>query len=271
MEILFWILAAAMGAAAAAVVAVPLWRRAARDASRRQANVAIYRERVAELREEASAQRIPAAQADAMEAELGRRLLAEAAGAESPPTSRSPRRPWGLTLALVLVVPALALALYWWGGNRQLVGGPPSLPYLVERLEERVLAVPTDTQAWLMLGEGRQALGRYRAAAAAYHRVNALLPAPRADALVREAQALARATGGLAGRPLQLFLAALEIEPEHGAALWYAGLAAAQAQEVEKARSYWRRLAAKEGLPEQFRAMLERSIAQLGSGAETGS
>ncbi|MDN5863199.1 MAG: c-type cytochrome biogenesis protein CcmI, partial [Salinisphaera sp.] len=64
-----------MSAAAMAIVVWPLWRGRLRPGlSRRKANIAIYREGVAELLAVARAQRLPEQEARALDKELGRRL-----------------------------------------------------------------------------------------------------------------------------------------------------------------------------------------------------
>lgn len=264
---LFWVLAAAMTAAAVALVTLPLWRRSEQGepTSRRAANIAIYRERVAELRAEAG-ERLPQAHAQALEDELGRRLLSEAdAGEEDDGTVAAPRpgRPWKTTVAVVLAVPVLAFAVYWAGGEWRLAGGEPGLGYLAARMTEAVAAQPNNVQAWMLLGQAREAQGRYADAAVAYGRVNALLPEPHAALLIREAEALLLASGGnLAGRPAALFERALVVEPSNGIALWYAGLAAARAGAAGQARAYWQKLL-QQDLPPDFRSVVEESLAAL--------
>ncbi|MDN5937407.1 MAG: c-type cytochrome biogenesis protein CcmI [Salinisphaera sp.] len=265
MPLLFWTLVALMSAAAMAIVVWPLWRGRLRPGlSRRKANIAIYRERVAELHADARAQRLPEQEARALEKELGRRLLAETDSADTQTPEQRPRRPWALTLAVVVLLPVLGGALYWRGGNWQLVGdGPPPLSYLEAQLDRRVAQAPGDLRAWQMLGRTREAMGHFSQAAQAYARVNALLPKPSAAALTKEAMAYAAASRSLAGRPTELFRAALRADPDYGVALWFAGMAAAQADQPEQALQYWQRLAKKKGLPARMQALLDKQLAQL--------
>lgn len=260
----FWTVLAAMTALCVALLLLPLWRRPDPGASRRAENIAIYRERVAELHAERDAGRIGAEQARALEDELGRRLLSEAASADEP-AATGYRRPWLLTLLLVVAVPVLALALYLPGGTWRLGGGDaPGLHYLAARLQERVEAGEGDVRGWRMLGQVRMRLGEYEAAAEAFARANGMDGPPGADDLVREAEALALARdGSLQGRPARLVEKALEIDPDHGQALWYAGLAAAASGDDAAARRHWTRLLDLPDLPDAFRSLVEQRLAAL--------
>lgn len=262
---LFWVLAALMSAVAAALVLWPLWRRSGAGTSRRDENIAIYRERVAELRAEVAAGRVPEDEAQSLEAELGRRLLSEAGETpEAEPTGGKPRRPWLVSGALAALVPAVAFGIYLVGGDWRLIGGDrPPLPHLVERLEERVQEDPKDSRAWMHLARAREGLEQYDAAAEAYARVNALTERPHADMLVQEGQARAMARDGdIRGRPIELFEQALEQNPNNGRALWYVGMAAAQSGDTARARRLWQRLSQQE-LPQAFRDVLEQRLAAL--------
>lgn len=268
---LFWGVAACMSTAAAVLVLWPLWRHRGSSVSRRRENVAIYRERIAELRAEVASGRIPQVEGESLEAELGRRLLAEAddkTHATNTDGSGGHGRPWRSTIVLALAIPAVAFGLYLLGGDWRLIGdGPPELPYLAQRLEERVASKPEDSRAWVLLGRAREGLGEYPAAARAYARASALMDQPRPELLLREGQARVMANDGrVTDKAASLFRHVLEKDPDNGRALWFAGLAAADSGDPGRARTLWRRLAQKE-LPPSFRQVLEKRLATLPTGS----
>jgi cytochrome c-type biogenesis protein CcmH len=267
MPVLFWGLLAGMTLAALAFLLLPLWRgRRAADISRRELNIALYRERLQELERALAAGETSVEEATAARAELDARLLADVGSASGGPAAASrPGRRRALALVLATALPALALGLYLHTSDWQLalVGdGPEAVPLLLQRLERHLEEQPADAAGWRLLARTRADLRDYDQAAAAYARLNAL--APTAETLVAEAEAVALRDGGnLQGRPLNLIGQALQQDPDYGRALWYAGLAARQRGDDRAALQYWNALAAQE-LPADVRRLLDAQIVQAG-------
>jgi cytochrome c-type biogenesis protein CcmH len=246
---LFWAICAALAALALALVLRPLLaRRGAAGVSRREANIAIYRDQRRELDADLAAGKLAPGEHEKARAELEARLLedVDAAGEATPP-------PRGGRRAAVLVgigLPAAALAVYL------AVGSPGALSPqadpgavtaeqiddMVGRLAARLRENPDDADGWKMLGRSYAVLGRFGEAVDAYSK--AAMRAPRdAQLLADFADALAMARGrSLQGEPEKLVLRALEIEPRNLKALALAGTAAFERKAFAAAADYWQRM-----------------------------
>lgn len=261
-----------LSALALALLLRPWWRApAGRALRRREANVAAYRGRLAEIEQEVAAGLLDEPSAAELREELGARLLADAV----PDSETATGRGRGLALALALLLPVFAGVWYalqdsW--RTQALITLSHENPQEAERLGMQALAdeltaqlarEPGDAEAWAMLGRARFVLNQMSAAAEAYARANELSGAQEADWLVGEGETLTLAgERDLQGRPRELFEAALKLAPAHGKALWYAGLAAAQAGDYARARERWQALAAQE-IPPELRQLLNRRLQEL--------
>lgn len=250
------------------------WPVAEARLQRRGANVAAYRERLAEIDRELEAGGLDAESAAQLRSEAGARLLGETAGAEPVPVA--PRR------QLVALVPAVGFVALFAGlgyyvsdswRELQLIetarqdpvaGQALMVQAMVEKLERRLSAQPEDVEGWAMLGRSYFVMDRYADAAQAYGKANAASQAqPNADWLVGEGEALALAKDrDLSGRPQQLFTQALALDPGQGKALWYAGLAAAQSGDYSTALDHWLRLRQQE-LPDDLAQVLDQRLPEL--------
>src|SRR4051812_45018859 len=127
---LFWIVAAAMTAAVTALVLSPLLRGRHSMGSRAAYDMEVYRDQPAELERDLARGVIDRRQAQAARTEISRRMLAVAdersrearsgANAGAPPSQGSR---W-IALALCVVIPAGALAVYIPTGQPNLSGQP---------------------------------------------------------------------------------------------------------------------------------------------------
>lgn len=253
----------------------PWWSaRNPETARRRAANVAAYRQRLAELEGEVEAGLVTPEAAAALRRELDARLLVDAAETGTPPSPQE-RKPLA-ALALVVVIAAAAAGGYYlqgsWRTEQLIAAGPQAqqsaqaaqIDQMVQQLAERLKAQPDDPDGWSMLGRAYFALGRYAESAQAYAKFNELTGEQNPDGLVNEGEALALAQErDLRGKPRELFDRALSITPEHGKGLWYAGLAAEQDGDPQSARARWTVLSRQE-LPQPLRAALDERLAQLG-------
>jgi cytochrome c-type biogenesis protein CcmH len=264
--LLFWGLLGCMTVTALAFLLVPLWRRRTLPGiSRRELNIALYRERLQEIEQAEAAGDSSAEETTAAKAELDARLIGDAGEPAHPhkaPAS-SFRRPAGLALALLL--PALAIGIYWSNSDWRLAlagDGHEAVALLLQRLERHLEEEPADVQGWQLLAQSQMQLQNFDAAASAYARLNAL--AASADSLIGEAEARAMLAGGnLQGRSASLIEQALRLEPDSIRAQWYGGMLAWQRGDKTGALEYWNKVARQE-LPPDFRRMLESQIAQAG-------
>ena len=117
---------------------------------------------------------------------------------------------------------------------------------MVERLAARLEEKPDDLEGWLRLARAYEVLQEPEKAAAAYGRAAALSPSDR-TILAREVDALM--TGRKPTDPIpEATIAVLKrleaLDANDPRALWYLGLAAAQAHRPDEAKTRWQKLLA---------------------------
>lgn len=237
-----------------AFVLVPLLRTPRRAASARTAEIAgLYRQQLAELERDRETGLVAPGQYEHAAAELKRRMLQDVAlepGERAAPAPRVPR--WVLPVVIGVAMPLAAVLLYLQLGAPQALKAEASqattqftredVEAMVERLAARMKENPDDVRGWAMLGRSYQALGRYTESAGAYERALALTP-DDPDLLTSLAVTLHMANGAaVAGRVGELASRALAIDPDHPAALAFAGGAAYERGEYAAAIAHWQRL-----------------------------
>src|SRR5688572_7146137 len=242
----FWL----VGAALAAVVVFHLLRsRSAAAISRREANIAIYRDQLRELDGDLKSGLLAQADYERARRELEARLLDDAGATPVPQRRASGRR---LAWTLGAGIPLLGLCIY-------LVVGTPSalspredphsitaqqLEGMVERLAARLRENPDDVEGWKLLGRSYTVLGRFAESAEAYAKAAARAPRD-AQLLADLADVLAMARGqSLEGEPEKLVLRALEIDPANLKALALAGTAAFARKDYSRAAAHWEKMLA---------------------------
>ena len=267
---------------AALNLARPLWtRRDPQAAQRRASNIAAYRQRLIEIDQELAAGLIPADQAQAVRDEAGARLLDDVEHRDLPasPVGNRPVPPRRRAAVLLLLVVAVFSAGYYysqgtWQQQRLVAGEVQPPPVTAEDVEQmlatlraRLDSAPDDAEGWAMLGRAYFMTRRYPESAQAYAQVNRITQSRNPDALTGEAEALAMAGNReLSGRPRELFEQALALEPQQPKALWYGGLAAAQAGDTALARQRWTALL-QQPLPDELRTVLTEQLAAIDGSA----
>ena len=253
--VVFWILASAMTLAALGFVLVPLLRtRAVAGPTASAVNLAVLRAQRREIETDVAAGTLaPDAREEALQ-ELVQRAADDLAPADEPVTAAL-RRPWGLAIAVGLLVPAAAFALYLALGTPQAAdpvlmaaarGNPDQqqVVALVESLARKVRERPDDAQGWALLARSMAALGRFTESADAYDHLVTLVPNDP-QILADYADSLGMAQGrSLKGKPYTLVKAALAIDPDQRKALALAGTAALDEGDFAAAIAHWERLAA---------------------------
>lgn len=237
-----------------AFVVVPLLRTPRYAAAGRTVEVAsLYREQLAELERDRETGLLAPEHYEHAAAELKRRMLRDVAPdapgeRETSAARRLPR--WALPVLIGLVMPLAAVSLYLQLGAPQAVDPPApreqftaqDIEAMVEGLAARMQQNPDDVRGWAMLGRSYQALGRYSESATAYERALALRP-DDPDLLTSLAATLHMMNGSAAvGRVGELAAKALAIDPDHHAALAFAGGAAYERGEYAAAIAHWQRL-----------------------------
>jgi cytochrome c-type biogenesis protein CcmH len=136
---------------------------------------------------------------------------------------------------------------------------------MVERLATRLKEAPDDLQGWLRLGRAYEVLKEPEKAADAYAQAAKLKPEDPAI-LAREVDALMadRAPTDPIPPTALVVLKQLEtLDASEPRALWYLGLAAAQAHEVDEAKIYWQKLLAVLPADSAERKMVSDALAAL--------
>ena len=266
----FWLCAALLCLIALSILLLPVWRQRrlarATPVDRTAANVALYRERVAELDAQREAGALSAAQYDAASDEAGRTLLADTEGTKPGAQQPSGR---AVPFLVAVLVPVLALALYLNVGSADKVAlteafaaVPTSAAELTTRLEQAVKVQPESAEGWYFLGRAYMAEQRASDASKAFERAVAL--SGRAPSVLGQwAQALYFAGGKQWTAQLQgLTDEALQGDPNEETTLGLRGIAAFEGQRYAEAITYWQRLV--NGLPEgdASRKALEGGIAK---------
>lgn len=270
MLILFWITAAALTALALAFVMPALLKtsKPVSQVNQRATNIAIYKERLAEL----EAENLNPEQRELAKLELDQTLLHDV---ETPETQiTTPRGRWA-GIAIGMILPVLAIGGYLKSSDYLLATSekpaptdkaaqskiPPNLEEMVQKLVKRLEENPEDTKGWYMLGRSYTVLNRYPEAIVAYTKALALAGNENPQLFVDFAETLGMsANGDLAGRPVELLKTALSLNPELPKALWLAGLASAQSKDYAMAVEYWQRLLAQipENETEDRQSLLEQ-------------
>ncbi|MCL2636583.1 MAG: c-type cytochrome biogenesis protein CcmI [Betaproteobacteria bacterium] len=253
-------------------------RGGAAGGDRQTANLAIFRDQLAELERERQEGTLAAADFDQARQELQRRLLDETALAAEPNTPPSAAGSSRKTaIALLLLLPLGALLGYALLGNPAALDpartvpapvsmSPEQIDEMVARLAERLRDNPDDMQGWLMLARSYKALGRYGDAVEAYAKAEKVID-EQPDLLASYAETIAMAGGqGLAGKPRQLVERALKIDPRHAHSLFLAGAAALQAKDNQQAIAYWEVLLPQVEPGSELEQMLRAGIDQLKQG-----
>jgi cytochrome c-type biogenesis protein CcmH len=262
--LLFAIIAAILAGLALLIIVPSLVRPPKRTVvDRHEQNVAIARQRLAELHAARTNGSVSEDDYAASRAELEQSLALDLAQLDRT-KSRHPADddlrsgPSSVTLPILIAfaVPVVAGMLYLVVGEPGALSGTnpaqsstatndsqqPSVEIMIDQLKARLAENPDDVRGWSILARSSMQLQRYDEAAAAYERWNELEPG-NATILVQYADALAMRSGGrLNGRPAELIDEALSIDPDQPQGLWLAGMAAERRGDFEQAMTHWTRL-----------------------------
>lgn len=239
---------ALMTAIAVMAVLWPLSRqRAARGAT--DADLAVYRDQIAELARDAAAGRLPPEQAEAARIEVARRMLAAASSAPEVASSSGRRRRIAAVIAL-LVIPVVGAGLYLRLGSPELpdmplasrLSAPPDgsdVAILVRRVEDHLSANPGDGRGYELLAPVYLKLGRTDDAIRAYRQAIVLLGST-AERQATLGEALVIRNEGVVGADATAaFQAALALDPSMAKARYFLGLAAEQDGRRPDAAAIW--------------------------------
>ena len=263
----------------AAFILPPLWLglRAPRgSADRKEANLAIFRDQLLELEREKGEGTLADADFEQARRELQRRLLEEVEPEAAAATAASHAPSRKTAIALLLLLPILALLGYGMLGKPQALdpaqtSAPPKMTAdqinaMVAKLAERMQANPDDMQGWLMLARSYKTMGRYEDAVAAYGKAEKVIN-DDPELLASYAETIAMAAGkGLKGKPVQLVERALKLDPQNAHALFLAGAAAMEAGDNKKGIAYWEALLPQVEPGSEIDQMLRSGIDKMKAG-----
>lgn len=280
----FWLVAALFLAGALLMLLPPLWRTPGADAAGPGVlgvNLAVHRDQWREAERDLAAGLLSPEQFRPTRDEIRQRLQAELSAPVAAVAAQALAPARRTALALALLLPLTSVLGYLALGEPQAVapavaaGDRHSLQAeqiqrMVAALAERLQAQPDDVEGWLMLGRSYTALGRYRDAAGALRRAQALRPRD-VDLLADLADVLGMAQGKrLAGEPAQLVQQALDLDPRHVKALALAGSVAFEARDYDNARALWQRLLAVLPADSPIARSVQGSIADATQRAQAG-
>lgn len=274
--ITFWLLSALFVVIALAFILPPLLQGPDKnqeedDAGRKEANLSVYRDQLAEMERDLENGILNPEQYRQDRDDLERRLLEDVSAKRGgePASVKAGSQGRGLVYGIALGIPIVAVALYLTLGNPNAIsasgtatspaGGPApaagpmsssangqrsqeqieaNVAALAKRLEQN----PADVQGWMMLARSYSSMERFSDAAAAYAKATAL-KTDDANLWAEYAFATAMANGrSLQGQPLDLINKALKVDPENPKALQLAGSAAFEAKNYQQAIDYWQRV-----------------------------
>jgi cytochrome c-type biogenesis protein CcmH len=271
---LFLVFAAVLTLAVLLWIALPLLRaRTAVAPPHEAANLAVLRDQVAELDGDRDAGLLSIDDHASSRAELERRVLEETTPAH---TSGHPEpKTKAIAVLLSVAICAGSLTLYAVLGEPRGIqaqttqaSAPHDIDEMIAQLARRMKEHPDDPKGWAILARSYYALGRYDEASRAYERLLKLVPED-VDVLADYADALGMDQGGdLSGRPLELLLRALRIDPTHAKTRLLLGGEAHAREDFRAALAYWEPLLAE--LPpdaevtQRLRAAIEETRVKTG-------
>ncbi len=255
---LFWLFFATMTGAAVFAVLWPLAFSRVRIAGEAEADLAVYRDQLAEIDRDRARNLIGEREAEAARLEVSRRILAlDSIRNKTAAKSDALWRRRAIASLAIVAVPAMAIGVYAVTGSPQLPDAPlaarlnsePSrsdVMILVRRIEDHLAKNPADGRGWELLGPVYLMYGRFADAVKARSNAIKLLGStPQREADLGEAL-VAVGEGSVTPEAQQAFERALAAEPGNPKAAFFKGLAAAQAGNDAGALETWKLLAASE-------------------------
>lgn len=244
---------------------------AARPAgSRREGDMAIYTDQLAEIERDVASGLFSQAEAEGQRTEISRKLLQAATQREADSTIGSR----ALAIALALAVPIVAFLIYAEAGAPGMPDLPlqerlatseqrQDLPAMIYKVERHLARNPEDVSGWEILIPSYNALGRFGDVATAYRNIMAV-KGPTPDMLADMAEALVFAGDGV--MPPDAIAAvqeALVRDPMHPKAAYYDAIGLSQQGKRDVALRRFEALLARTPADAPWRSAVEGQIADL--------
>lgn len=273
---LFSAIVALMTGAAIIAVLWPLSNARARAGSAREADLAVYRDQLAEIERDRARRLIGGPEAEAARIEVSRRLLA-AADADTMPVlvpGALMRRRAASLLALV-GIPLLAAGMYFSLGSPDSPGAPLAsrpkegmdVAILVRRVEALLAQNPGDGRGWEVIVPFYLNVGRNDDALKAQQNALRILgPSSEREATLGETL-VAVSKGVVTPEARAAFDRAIAMSAKNPKALFFLGLAAQQANKPDEARVIWSSLLESAPTDDSWAFYARSQIEQLGKKA----
>lgn len=253
--ITFWVFAIAMVIVALIFLLRPFFVDMKKDEVERSAlNVAITKERIAELETEFKQDTISQAEYEQTRDELEQALLYDVEQESNESKRINNEKVNRLTrLSLIFIVPLFAVSIYAYlgqpdlieGGKKQTAAGhSPSktgatMEQMVDKLAAKLKENPDNAEGWFMLARSYMSMNRYPEAVKALEKTNELVP-NNPVIMLRYADALTMSNGGrISGKPFELIKRAVALKPNDQTGLWLIGMGYEEQGDYKKAISYW--------------------------------
>lgn len=273
---------ALMTALAALAALWPLSRARALKGER-EADLAVYRDQLAEIERDRDSGRLQSDQAEAARTEVARRMLAAdaARAVEDRAAADGTGRRRAAAVMALLLVPLFGAGLYAYLGTPGLPGAPLSerlaapadrndVAILVRKVEEHLARNPNDGTGYEVLAPIYLRLGRLDDAARAYAQVirvlgpTALRYSALGEVLVMEANGIVTADA------LKAFQDAVKLDPTEPRATYFLGVAAEQDGRDAEAAAIWSAMLARAPQDAPYLPLLKQALERVrgATGAE---
>lgn len=291
----FWVVAGIFIVAALMFVLPTLLRSRSTKSElveREAANLAIYRDQLAELGNDLQNDILSKEQYEKSKQELQKRMLQDVSASKNT-VSISTQKGRGIvtTAIFILAIPLAAVSLYMILGDTrgmlpqaqlasatqfhsqdmaEMPPGHAEIKSVVDNLVARLNENPDDLEGWVMLGRTYAIMGRFDEASMTYARLIEMVP-DSAQLLSDYADVLAMTNNGsLIGKPAELINRALELDPDYPKALALAGTVEFEQEKYDQATLYWERLLSVIPTDSQLANSVSESIAHAKSLASDG-
>jgi cytochrome c-type biogenesis protein CcmH len=247
---LFWMIMAAMTGAAVLAVLWPLSRGRKVASSAREAELAVYRDQLAEIERDRERGVLAETEAEAARIEVSRKLLAADAARDPTAAAGANGRRRSAAILSLAGIPMLALILYGALGSPEFRESRidersrkgVELAAIVRSIEGTLDKNPDDGRGWEVLVPYYLSVGRNEDALKAQQNALRLL-GPTAEREATLGETLVAATNGIVTPEARAaFDRAVGLNANNPKALFFLGLAALQSEKREEARLNWQRL-----------------------------
>lgn len=252
-----------------------LWplARAPRELMAGAADLAVYRDQLAEVERDRVRGLMPASEAESARTEISRRLLAAASNTALPRSEGTNRRRIAALVALI-GIPALALSLYFKLGSPEYPDAPlaarlalpleqQDIGMLIGRLETRIAQEPNNGRGWEIIAPIYLRVGRIDDAVAARENAIRFLGSNAERETALGETLAAAASGKISPEAAAAFERALTHDPKFFRATYYLGVASEQNGDIARARALWTGIVEQSSANDLWRIPAQRALNRL--------